>query len=188
MIRPATPADADRVVPLIVQALVPGAFQLSGSGNEQEAYPVVRAFFLQEINRHSYRNALVYEDEKQGVIGSIVFYNGDEEEAMAQPINDFLNAYYEHDEEQYLFEAESAPGEFYIDTVSVRKDFQGRLIGQQLIEAACAAAKAKGARKMGLIVDHENPLAKKLYERIGFVTVGQKHMWEHEYDHMQRDL
>jgi len=188
MIRPATPADADRVVPLIVQALVPGAFQLTGSGDEREAYPVVRFFFLQEINRHSYRNALVYEDDGLGVVGAIVFYNGDEEALMAQPINDFLNAYYLHDEAQYLFEAESMPGEFYIDTVSVRKDCQGRRIGQQLIEAACVAAKARGAGKMGLIVDHENPQAKKLYERIGFVTVGQKQLWGHEYDHMQRVL
>ncbi|PZF74080.1 GNAT family N-acetyltransferase [Taibaiella soli] len=188
MIRPATRADADFVVPLIVKALVPGAFQLTGSGSEQEAYPVVKKFFLQEINRHSYRNALVYQDAKQGVIGSVVFYNGDEEEAMAQPINDFLNAYYEDEEEQYLFEAESASGEFYIDTISVRDDFRGKGIGQQLIEAACAAAKSRGATKMGLIVDDENPLAKKLYERIGFVTVGQKQLWEHSYDHMQRNL
>lgn len=188
MIRPATKADADSVVPLIVQALVPGAFQLTGSGDAREAYPVVKDFFLQEINRHSYRNALVYDDPAQGVIGSIVFYSGDEEEAMAQPINDFLNSYYQHEEEPFLFEAESMPGEFYIDTVSVRPDFRGKGIGQQLIEAACIAVKDKGGNKMGLIVDHENPSAKKLYERIGFVTVGQKQLWGHEYDHMQRSV
>lgn len=185
MIRPARKEDADIVVPLIVQALVPGAFQLTESGDEREAYPVVKTFFLQEINRHSYNNTLVYDDPDFGVIGSIVFYDGADEMALAKPINHFLMEYYK---EEIGFDPETQDGEYYIDTVSVNKHHQGKKIGQQLILAACEIVKARGVDFMGLIVDLENPAAKRLYGRLGFMVAGTKQLWGHTYEHMQKKL
>jgi ribosomal protein S18 acetylase RimI-like enzyme len=185
MIRPATPADAVFVVPLIVQALVPGAFQLTNSGEEAEAYPVVTQFFLQETNRHSYRNTLVYENEA-GIVGSIVSYDGAQDEALGMPITLFLRSYYQSEDVAHFAEGEA--GAFYIDTVSVRKDQQGRGIGQALIAAACARAKSLGHQYISLLVDKENPSARRLYERLGFAVAKERRLWEHDYAYMQHDL
>jgi len=185
MIRPATPADAPFVVPLIVQALVPGAFQLTHSGDESEAWPVVMQFFLQETNRHSYRNTLVYENEN-GVVGSVVSYDGAEDEEMGMPVTLFLRSYYQSEDVMHF--AEGEPGAFYIDTVSVRRDEQGKGIGRALIEAACAQARARGHRYISLLVDKENPSAQRLYDRLGFTAVKERHLWDHDYIYMQRDL
>ena len=185
MIRPAIPADAPFVVPLIVQALVPGAFQLTNSGSEAEAYPVVTQFFLQETNRHSYRNTLVYENET-GIAGSVVSYDGADDEALGMPITLFLRGYYGSEDVAHFAEGENDA--FYIDTISVRKDQQGNGIGRILMEAACARAKALGHRNIALLVDKENPDARKLYERLGFKTIKERRLWDHDYEYMQREL
>src|SRR5262245_37392945 len=185
MIRPARPEDANAVAPLIVQALAPGSFQMTESGDVTEAQPVVERFFLQEVNRHSYRNTLVFENE-HGVVGSIVCYDGADEEKLAAPINLFLSEFY--DEEELAPFWETSAGEYYIDTISVRADQQGKGIAKQLIEAACANGKQMGHARIGLIVDLENPGAKRLYERLDFKTVGHKFLWGHDYEHMQKPL
>lgn len=184
-IRPATPEDAVFVVPLIVQALAPGAFQLTGSGHESEAYPVVTRFFLEETNRHSYRNTLVCEDET-GIVGSVVSYDGADDELLGMPITLFLRSYYQS--EDIVHFAEGTPGAFYIDTISVRKDRRGKGIGRLLVTAACGRAAALGHTSITLLVDHDNPVAQQLYTRMGFVTVAVRRLWEHDYNYMERKL
>ncbi|MGW2398845.1 N-acetyltransferase family protein [Kitasatospora sp. NPDC001664] len=59
-----------------------------------------------------------------------------------------------------------------IQGLAVSPDARGRGVGQALVEAACAVAKADGIRKMTLRVLGHNAPARRLYERCGFVVDG----------------
>ncbi|MFJ8041054.1 GNAT family N-acetyltransferase [Kitasatospora sp. NPDC096147] len=59
-----------------------------------------------------------------------------------------------------------------IQGLAVSPEAQGRGVGQALVEAACAVARADGIRKMTLRVLGHNAPARRLYERCGFVVDG----------------
>ncbi|ARF80678.1 GNAT family N-acetyltransferase [Kitasatospora aureofaciens] len=59
-----------------------------------------------------------------------------------------------------------------IQGLAVDDSVRGRGIGRRLVEAACAAARAGGARKLGLRVLGWNTPARRLYESCGFVVEG----------------
>ncbi|MEV7600310.1 GNAT family N-acetyltransferase [Kitasatospora sp. NPDC089797] len=59
-----------------------------------------------------------------------------------------------------------------IQGLAVDDAARGRGIGRRLVEAACAAARAGGARKMTLRVLGWNAPARRLYESCGFTVEG----------------
>lgn len=59
-----------------------------------------------------------------------------------------------------------------IQGLAVDASVRGRGVGRKLVEAACAAAHAEGARKMTLRVLGWNAPARRLYESCGFVVEG----------------
>lgn len=59
-----------------------------------------------------------------------------------------------------------------IQGLAVDGTVRGRGIGRRLVEAACAAARADGARKISLRVLGWNTPARRLYEGCGFVVEG----------------
>ncbi|WP_405830030.1 MULTISPECIES: GNAT family N-acetyltransferase [unclassified Streptomyces] len=60
----------------------------------------------------------------------------------------------------------------HIQGLAVLESTRGSGIGQALVEAACAAARAGGARRMTLRVLGHNGPAQRLYRRCGFAVVG----------------
>jgi ribosomal protein S18 acetylase RimI-like enzyme len=67
-----------------------------------------------------------------------------------------------------------------IQGLGVDPAYQGRGVGQALLEAATAEANARGARKLSLRVLGRNTAARRLYERCGFrvegVLAGEFHL------------
>jgi len=61
------------------------------------------------------------------------------------------------------------PDAMHLDTLAVHPDMRGQGIGTRLIDAVVALANAEGKRFVTLEVEDNNPRAKHLYERIGFV-------------------
>ncbi|MFE5580695.1 GNAT family N-acetyltransferase [Kitasatospora sp. NPDC056531] len=59
-----------------------------------------------------------------------------------------------------------------IQGLAVDGTVRGRGIGRRLVEAACAAARAEGARRLTLRVLGWNAPARRLYESCGFVVEG----------------
>ncbi len=59
-----------------------------------------------------------------------------------------------------------------IQGLAVDGSVRGRGIGRALVEAACTAARADGARRITLRVLGHNAPARRLYERCGFRTEG----------------
>jgi|SRR5258706_9819434 RimJ/RimL family protein N-acetyltransferase len=63
--------------------------------------------------------------------------------------------------------------------MGVLADYRGRGIGKALMKATLADAKAKGLKRIELMVRVDNPKARQLYESFGFVDEGlcKRHMW-----------
>jgi ribosomal protein S18 acetylase RimI-like enzyme len=88
----------------------------------------------------------------------------------------------------YSIPTEAEPDEYYLDTVSVNRNYQGQGIGRQLIEAVCEQGRQLGRNRVGLLVDVTNPDAKRLYERLQFRVNKRRELAGEEYFHMLRGL
>lgn len=139
-----------------------------------------------ERYRHSYKNAVVKEADGKIVGLCFGFKGGSDHDtylSLAPILEEFdLPAF------DTFNPSETLKGEWYLDSLVTDPAFRGQGIGNELIEAACRKARASGVSFIGLNVDHGNPRAKKLYERLGFRKSGEIVIVDHRYDHMQKQL
>ena len=56
----------------------------------------------------------------------------------------------------------------FVDEIYLREAYRGQGIGDRAIELAVEKCRALGVRALHLEVDHVNPRARALYERVGF--------------------
>lgn len=132
--------------------------------------------------QYSYRHALIAECEGRPV-GAVVGYDGAMLDALRtvtlQIIKEQIG--FEH----FFIGDETAPGEYYIDSLGVLPEYRGRGIGRTLLLAAMQQAFDTGHQQVGLLVAPENPRAKALYESIGFRHVDERPFFGIEMHHMQ---
>jgi ribosomal protein S18 acetylase RimI-like enzyme len=191
MIRPAHPDDAPEAVPLILEAIGSIAFLLAGTKVLAEAMSILERFFEEEGNRVSHQNALVVEEPELNargprILGVAISYDGSAARELDEPLE--RAAKIQSGSSDYKIPTEAEPDEFYLDTVSVNRNCQGRGIGRQLIEAVSERGRQLGRNRIGLLVDVSNPDAKRLYERLQFRVYKRRELAGEEYFHMVRDL
>lgn len=184
-IRPARPDDYKQVAPLIVQAMEDLACTFANTTETEKAIPLFSHFFQQPANQYSFQHTLVYVENK-AVLGSITCYDGKLLPSYRAPFLAYIAEKYKV--ENIEIDDETMAGEIYIDTLSVAPKNQGKGIGKKLLAAAIAQARAEGHKKIGLLVDRTNPLAKKLYLRLGFAPVGHRKLGSGIYEHLQLTL
>lgn len=73
------------------------------------------------------------------------------------------------------------PGTLLMDGIAVAPELRGQGIGTQLLQAVCEHARVGGYRDVRLDVLDNNPRARALYERSGFVAVKER-----SYPYLQR--
>ncbi|WP_419298893.1 GNAT family N-acetyltransferase, partial [Acinetobacter calcoaceticus] len=69
-----------------------------------------------------------------------------------------------------------------------KRQAQGRGVGTALLKALPDYLKQRGEKIISLSVDLQNPGAKKLYERMGFVKKGELMIGDHRYEHMVKAI
>ncbi|KQC02139.1 GNAT family N-acetyltransferase [Pedobacter sp. Hv1] len=185
MIRKATKEDTKAIAQLMVAAMEDLAKQFTATENIAEAFKLFEYFCGQTQNQYSFENTLVYLVDNE-IAGSITIYDGALIENLRRPFFDYIQKNYHTN--PFEMELESGPGELYIDTLSVNPYYQGRGIGQQLISAAIEWAKTRGHQKVGLLVDQDNPNAKRLYERLGFVKENDRLLLGKPHEHLTYSL
>jgi ribosomal protein S18 acetylase RimI-like enzyme len=184
-LRGAVRADADRVVPLLVEAIDHLALQLAGVDSWQAAVPLFRQWFEASGNRYSHEYVLVMEIDGE-LAGALLAYPGRDEALLAEPVLALLrqrDASVEH-----RHDVESAPDEFYLDALTVAPAHRGGGHAARLIDAACEYALQQGHHRAGLLVDLDKPRVKHLYQRLGFTVDGERLVAGHRYEHMVRQL
>jgi ribosomal protein S18 acetylase RimI-like enzyme len=66
-----------------------------------------------------------------------------------------------------------AEGTVWLEAASVARPLQGQGIGTTLVHAAEALAAERGYRSVELGVEDSNPKARRLYERLGYLSVAR---------------
>lgn len=82
-------------------------------------------------------------------------------------------------------EDETESGEFYIDCIGVNSDQQGKGIGSKALNFLIDEYVVKNHQTLGLLVDEDNPNAKRLYLKLGFKVVGRKSLAGKKMEHLQ---
>jgi ribosomal protein S18 acetylase RimI-like enzyme len=183
MIRPSVVSDAPQVAPLFLLGMGHIAGIFANSERYEDAIPFFEHFFIRADNQYSHVHTLVYEENGK-IIGSVTGYDG----ALLHPLREPILEEIRKKQPNFLPNDETEAGEFYLDCLNVHVDHQGKGIGKQLIQAFCELGIKLGHLRVGLIVDHENPVARKIYERVGFKEVGIRDFMGHTYAHMIKEL
>lgn len=181
IIRPALQSEAFKIAELMNLAMLKITYQFIGEDDLQKANAFLAHFIAQENNQYSYQNIFVVE-ENDAILGQISMYDGGRLKELRQPIWDKIKADLGED---YWAEDETQAGEIYIDTFAVSPLAQGKGIGKQLLQYAIDEVVVKQKKVLGLLVDKENPDAKRLYERIGFKVVSDIRIFGKVMEHMQ---
>jgi len=82
-------------------------------------------------------------------------------------------------------EEETQAGEYYIDCVAVNPTRQGSGVGSKILQFLINEYVYERNEKLGLLVDKENPDARKLYLKLGFEMVGEKTLAGKKMEHLQ---
>ena len=186
-IRPATVADTATIVHLemtiIDQMEIPMVAKLGRDNIEQLLHDSALA---DDTARYSHTHATVA--ELGGAIVGVAFgYPSASEPHLDLTMQRLLAERFGELAELFP-DVETLPDEWYLDSISVAESARGKGVGTQLLAALPEVVVAQGETVIGLNVDDGNPKARALYEREGFVAVGELMIGAHHYTHMQRDL
>lgn len=175
VVREARRSDASLIAEVVCMAV--------GYDTSHPIYPVFLELAGREVAQYSYRNTLVAEVDGL-VAGALVGYDGARLAELRRPIYPLLE---QHLGSALEIEDETEAGEFYLDSLGVLPVYRGRGVGRVLIDAFASRAFAEGHRRVGLIVDVDNPDAERLYTSLGFRRVGTKRFLGHKMWHLQME-
>ena len=179
IIRPAVPEDADLIARVVAMGIGDERVLCDYCGADYLA--TLSEIALLEDSQYSYRNTLVA--ERNGVaIGAAVGYDGAH---LSELRSRTLSVIKSRLGRELSITDETGPGEFYLDSLAVLPDYRGVGAGRTLLSAMRDKAFAEGHKRVGLIVDCENPRAEALYASLGFKRVGEKDFFGHAMWHMQ---
>lgn len=183
-IRPARPTDADKAVPLIIDAIGDIANRLTGATEDEMVKKRLCELFMQADNRHSYNYTYIAE-MNDDLVGVIVLYPGEDAPVLDRNLMNWL---IEKGVVAPEIDAESLPGELYIDTVCIAPAFRGKGIGTQLFTFVEKLAKQKGFNQLALNVETQKDSAIRLYERLGYEIVSPWTIIGEPFHHMVKHI
>ncbi len=144
-------------------------------------YVVFEELARMEISQYSYRNTIVA--EINGVaVGAIIGYDGARLHELRAPIYPLL---FKHIGKDITIEEETQAGEFYLDSIAVVPKWRGHGIGRKLLTLMRNRAIENGHKRIGLLVDFDNPEAEKLYNSLGFKRINTTTFLGHKMWHLQ---
>lgn len=184
MIKQVLKHNITNISTLILDAIHDIANTLSGENEKTKILETLDKYITMDINRLSYNNIWIYEIQSK-TVGLIVAYGSNDVKKLDAPILEHLSS-----KNIFIdsFDKECFENEFYIDTVSVFEEFQGKGIAKELFSFIEKKAKELGFEKVSLLVDLENPKALALYEKIGFQKNTILEVSKHQYHHMIKML
>jgi ribosomal protein S18 acetylase RimI-like enzyme len=169
VIRKAIITDAENIALLLLMAMEDIVFKFIGEEDQEKAKTFLLHFIKNEDNQYSYQNCFVAEMDNK-VVAAVDVYDGARLATLRQPVIEYIHNNYD---KNLRLEDETGSGEFYIDTIGVSHGHRGKGIGAKLLQFLIDEYVKKQGKTLGLLVDEENPAAKKLYVKLGFKGVGK---------------
>lgn len=177
-IRPATANDAAIIASIVAMAIGDEQALKRYCGDDYLA--TLTAIAKAENTQYSWQNALVAEVGGQ-LAGAIVGYDGAQLAELREGTFSIIKSSCGITPS---VADETEAGEFYLDSVGVLPEFRGIGIGRALIVALTDKARSEGHRRVGLIVDNDNPHAEALYASIGFQRIDKREFFGHQMWHL----
>ena len=181
IIRKAKHSDSASIANYLMLAMEQLLYEFISKEDYDTAYTLLLYFVSQKDNQYSYENCIVAEIDDE-VVGAVNYYDGEKLIELREPI---LNYVRDNFNKKFNPENETQAGEYYIDTLGVAPHMQGKGIGTRLLQYLIDHYTVKQQQTLGLLVDKENPDARKLYMKLGFKSVGKKILVGHEMEHLQ---
>ena len=181
MIRKAIAADAPKIYPFILLAMRDIIYRFIGEESDEKAKAFMEKMVSQPNNQYSWENCWVMEVDDE-IVAAACVYDGAELQHLRQPVVNELNRMFGR---SFTPENETAEGEFYVDTVGVNPNHQGKGYGSEFFAFLIHEYVKTKKQVLGLLVDKDNPGAKKLYVRLGFKVVGEKKLTGKAMEHLQ---
>ncbi|GGG47740.1 GNAT family N-acetyltransferase [Bizionia arctica] len=182
IIRKATKADSKIISEHMVLAMQDIIYEFIGTKDLKKAKTFLLYFVERENNQYSYTNCFVLEIDNE-LVGTINIYNGATLKTLRESIALYIKNHFEID---FNPENETQQGEYYIDTIGISPEHQGKGIGTHLLKYIIETYCIKRQQTIGLLVDEDNPNAEKLYLNLGFEFVGKKVLAGKQMKHLQR--
>lgn len=180
-IRKAETKDTKRIAAHLILAMEDIIYQFIGENSTQKASQFLEPLIRQKATQYSYENCWVME-RKEGVVAVANVYNGAKLRELRRPVADMIKSVYDR---PFHPEDETQAGEFYIDCISVSPDWQSKGLGSKMLKFLIDEYVYKRREILGLLVDKENPNAKRLYLKLGFESVGEKVFAGKKMEHLQ---
>ena len=180
-IRKAKPEDANAIATHILLAMEEIVYLFIGEKSREKANQFLVNLIGKKANQYSYENCWVIEIEHK-VAAVAVVYDGGKLQELRMPVVREIKSMFNRD---FNSEDETEAGEYYIDSIGVNPQLQGKGLGSKLLQFLIDEYVAKRNGTLGLLVDKDNPNAKKLYLKLGFETVGEKTLVGKGMEHLQ---
>lgn len=181
IIRKATLKDAESIANLLLLAMEDIIFKFINLRDYDVARNFLLHFIEQENNQYSYQNCFVAEEDNQ-IIAAVNIYDGAKLIELRSPIIQYVKTHFNPD---FNPKNETQSGEIYIDSLGVAPNQQGKGIGSKILHFLIEEFVIRNQQTLGLLVEKDNPKAKKLYLKLGFQIVGRKMLVGKTLEHLQ---
>lgn len=182
-IRKAVVGDAEAIAACLWLAMHDIIYEFIGEKDQEKATAFLLHFVQKKNNQYSYQNCWLAEDDKT-IVAAANIYNGAQLHELRLPVLNYLRTNFN----KYLHpEDETGEGEYYIDSIGVTPDHQGRGIGSKILQFLIDEYVVRREETLGLLVEETNPDAKRLYIKLGFKSVEPKIFMGKNMVHLQRN-
>lgn len=180
-IRRAQIVDSKEIATYLMLAMEDIFYEFIGEKSFAKATEVLEELVRKKDNQYSYANCWVVELDQQ-VVAVTNVYDGADLHQLRKPVAELIYQKFHRD---FFPEDETQPGEIYIDGVGVHPTFQGKGLGSEIFKFLIKEYVEKQNKTLGLLVEENNPNAKRLYLKLGFRVIGEKHLMGKKLEHMQ---
>lgn len=181
LIRKATIKDSQPIADYLLMAMEDIIYTFICQRDYTKAKEFLLYFIKSEDNQYSYKNCLVVED-KNNIIAAVNLYDGAKLSALRKPIIAYVRT---HFDVNFNPEDETQSGEYYIDSLAVHPNYQGKGVATNMLQFLINEYTIHQKHTLGLLVEEENIAAKKLYLKLGFKPVGKKMLVGKHLEHLQ---
>ena len=170
LIRKANREESETITALIMLAMEDIVYNFIGEKSEGKAFCFLNSLTEETGNQYSYENCWIAESGGE-IVGTAIVYDGARLHELREPVGEKVRSMFNR---EFNPEDETQAGEYYIDCVGVSPNQQGKGIGTKIFQFLIEEYVEKRNETLGLLVDNDNPNAKKLYLKLGFEIVGKK--------------
>lgn len=186
-IRPATADHAPFIADIVLNAIsIDTCKEIAGEDNVEALHEVFIRCAARPDSQYSWRNTLLAFDGETPV-GGIVAYDGALLHQLRHAFVNETNELIGWNMVESEIDDETSDDEIYIDSLMVLPQYRGKGIASQLIRASIAH-NAHIGKPMGLLVDYDNPRARRVYIASGFQSLGPRNFCGIPMEHMQHPV